>query len=202
MSEHVAGLLGAYEDGELGGLEARRVEAHLAECAPCRAQLEELRALRALLQEGSAPLSPTPPDRFVAQVGLRLPPRPVQPSWRRALGVGWRLVPLGLLGTWAFGQTALLVAGIVLTALSLGLGGDAVVQWLPQFRGTWLALLSGMSDGGLGRVGSVVTHVLSGGWPLAWIVLLNLALLVAIGVPYWSWMASWWVRRQRQAGLS
>jgi len=109
---------------------------------------------------------------------------------------------LGLLGTWAFGQTALLVAGIVLTALSLGLGGDVVAQQLPQFQGTWLALLSGLSGGGLGEVGPAVTHILSGGWPLAWIIVLNLVLLVTIGVPYWSWMASWWVRRQRQVGLS
>jgi anti-sigma factor RsiW len=202
MNDHVAALLGAYEDGELGGLRVRLVEAHLAECAPCRAQLEQLRVLRVLLQGGSAPTAPTPPDRFVAQVGLRLPPRPDQPSWRRALGIGWRLVPLGLLGTWAFGQTALLVAGIVLTALSLGLGGDAVALWLPQFQGPWLVLLSGVSGGGLGRVGSVVTHVLSGGWPLAWITVLNLVLLVAVALPYWSWMASWWVRRQREAALS
>ena len=201
MNEHVAALLAAYEDGELGGFQVLRVEAHLAHCAPCRAELEQLRALRALLQEGFAPSVRTPPDRFVAQVGLRLPPCPDQPSWRRALGAGWRLIPLGLLGAWAFGQTVLIVAGIVLTALSMGLGGDVVTGWLPQFQGTWLAQLSGLSGASLGDVGSAVTRILSGGWPLGWVTVLNLVLMVTIGLPYWSWMASWWVRRQRRAGL-
>ena len=102
----------------------RQVEAHLARCATCRAELEELRALAALLQESPAAESLTPPERFVAQVGLRLPRRPERPAWQRALETGWQLAPLGLLGAWAFVQAVFVVSSVVLGALRMGLGGD------------------------------------------------------------------------------
>ena len=123
MNEHVTAWLEAYQDGELQGQRRRQVEAHLTECAACRAELERLRALTALLQESPAAESLTPPDRFVAQVGLRLPRRPERPAWARALEVGWKLTPVGLLGAWAFGHVVLSVASMVLIGLQLGLGG-------------------------------------------------------------------------------
>src|ERR671923_128330 len=43
MSHADDGTLHAYLDGELSALEAARLEAHLAECAPCRARLAEER---------------------------------------------------------------------------------------------------------------------------------------------------------------
>ena len=85
MNQHVTPWLGAYHDGELKGLRLRQVEAHLAQCAACRVDLEKLQALGALLQESPAATGLMPPDRFVAQVGLRLPRRPTQPAWQRAL---------------------------------------------------------------------------------------------------------------------
>ena len=195
MSEHATRWLGAYVDGELGPGRLRQVEDHVTRCATCRAELEELRSLAALLQESLAPAALTAPDRFMAQVGLGLRPRPAQPTWRRALGMGWRLAPLGLLGAWAFGQTALIVSRLALAVLRLGFGSDVVAEWMPA---SWLTLALGLSDPGLNDVARVLGGVLRDGGPLGWFATLNLALLVLIGLMYLSWLASWWARRQRQ----
>jgi hypothetical protein len=45
------GQLSAYIDGELDPPAVARLEAHLGECAPCRTELEQLRATIAALQE-------------------------------------------------------------------------------------------------------------------------------------------------------
>ena len=53
--------LSAYIDGELPSAEAQQLEAHLASCAECRRELDELRQLRTLLR---ALPSPRPPRSF------------------------------------------------------------------------------------------------------------------------------------------
>jgi len=200
MTEHVTTWLGAYHDGELRGLRLRQVEAHLAQCATCRAELERLRALAALLQESPAAENLTPPERFVAQVGLRLPRRPEQPAaavWQRALEIGWQLAPLGLLGAWTFIQAVFTMAGAVLVALRMGLGGDVVAELLPASQqGPPLSEILSLSDASLGDVGRIVLQLLSLREPLGWGITLNLVSLVVIGLLYWSWLASWWARRQ------
>ncbi|MBE9507324.1 MAG: zf-HC2 domain-containing protein, partial [Chloroflexi bacterium] len=153
MNQHVASWLGAYHDGELAGLRLRQVEAHLAQCETCRTELEGLRALAALLQESPAATGLVPPDRFVAQVGLRLPRRPTQPAWQRALETGWRLVPLGLFGAWAFVQAVFAVAGVVMLALRLGVGGEALVGLLPPVEASWLAQVAQLSGASLSDIG-------------------------------------------------
>ena len=196
MTEHVTAWLDAYHDGELRGRQLRRVEAHLAHCATCRAELERRRALAALLQESPPARDVTPPDRFVAQVGLRLPRRPAQPAWRRALEMGWRLAPLGLLGAWAFIQAVFLVAGLATVAVNLGLGGDLVAGWLTApHTGPGLAELFSAPDAGLSDVARAVRLVWEGGerWGLS--LTLYLASMAAIGLLYGSWLASWWARR-------
>ena len=201
MNEHVTTWLGAYHDGELKGLRLRQVETHLTHCAMCRVELEQLQTLTMLLQESPAAEGLTPPERFVAQVGLRLPRRPAQPAWKRALEFGWRLAPVGLLGAWAFVQTAFTVTRLALGALRMGLGGEAAAKWLPASQpGLSLAELLGSSVANLGDVGKIVMQLLSGGGPLGWGVTLNLVSLVVIGLLYWSWLASWWARRQRHNG--
>ncbi|UCC64420.1 MAG: zf-HC2 domain-containing protein [Anaerolineae bacterium] len=199
MTEHVTAWLGAYHDGELQGRRLRQVETHLAHCATCRADLERLQALAALLQESPAAENLTPPERFVAQVGLRLPRRPARPAWQRGLEMGWRLVPVGLLGAWAFVQAVFVVAGAVLVALRMGLGGDVAAELLPASQpGLGLTEIFSLSGTGLNDVGRMMLQVLSSGGPLGWSVTLNLVLLVVIGLLYWSWLASWWARRQQQ----
>lgn len=203
MTEHVTAWLGAHHDGELQGRRLRQVEAHLAHCAKCRADLESLRALGTLLQEGPAAEGLTPAERFVAQVGLRLPRRPERTAWQRGLEIGWQLVPLGLLGTWAFVQTVFVVAGVLLVALQMGLGGDLAGLLPVAQQGTWLTEVFSPSSASLNDVGRVMLHLLSHGGPLGWGVTLNLISLVVIGLLYWSWLASWWSRCQhRQLSLA
>jgi hypothetical protein len=199
MSKHVTDWLAAYYDGELRGLRLRRVEAHLVDCTTCQAELERLRKLGALLQESPAAETITPPERFVAQVGLRLPRRPEQTATERALEIGWRLVPAGLLGAGVFVQTVFIVAGVVQGALRMGLGGDLAARLLPPSQGgLWLVELVRLSEPSLNDVARIMLQMLSSGGPLGWGVTLNLVVLVVIGLLYWSWLASWWVRRQRQ----
>jgi len=199
MTEHVTTWLGAYHDGELRGLRLRQVEAHLAQCATCREDLERLRALATLLQESPAAENLMPPERFVAQVGLQLPRRPERSARQRALETGWRLVPLGLLGTWAFVQAVFAVAGGVLVALRMGLGGDVVAGLLPASQqGLSLSEIFSLSGASLGDVGRMMLRLLGNGGPLGWGVTLNLVSLFVIGLLYWSWLASWWARRQHR----
>ncbi len=195
MTEHVTVWLGAYHDGELRGLRLRQVEAHLAHCATCRTELERLGALTALLQESPAAAGLTPPERFVAQVKLRLPRRPERPATQRALETGWRLAPLGLLGAWAFIQAMFIVAGVVLVALRMGLGGEVIAGLFPASQqGAWLTDAFTLSDAGLNDIGRSALWLLSGGGGLGWTLTLHLVLLVVIGLLYWSWLASWVVR--------
>ena len=197
MNEHVTPWLGTYHDGELKGRRLRQVEDHMAHCATCRAELEELRALSLLLQESPAPDGLTRPDRFVAQVGLRLPRRPAQPVWKRALEAGWRLAPVGLLGAWVFVQTVFIVARVIMGTLWAGLEGDLVAGWLPAAQpGLSLAKLLSSSGASLNDVGHTALRLLGNGGPLGWGVALNVVSLTVIGLLYWSWLASWWARRQ------
>ena len=124
MTDHVTAWLAAYHDGELTGRRAQQVEAHLVECAPCRAELASLRALSALLQASPAADGIVPPEQFVAQVGLRLPRRPQRPFGQRMTLVAWRLVPFALLGTWLFLQMVFAVAWIVQLVPGLAPGMD------------------------------------------------------------------------------
>jgi hypothetical protein len=199
MSEHVRAWLETYHDGELRGRRLREVEAHLTGCAACREELAQLQALTALLRSSPAAIGLRPTERFVGQVGLRLPRRPERSGWERALETGWRLTPWGLLGAWAVLQTTFVVVGVTLTALDLGLGGDLVAGLLsPSQGGFFLGELSGLSGAGLNDVGGVALRTLGHGGPLGWSFALSLALLAAIGLLYWSWLASWWVRCQRR----
>jgi predicted anti-sigma-YlaC factor YlaD len=190
MTEHVTAALEAYHDGELHGRRLEQVETHLAQCASCRAELDALQSLAALLQESPAPEGLTPPDRFVAQVNLRLPRSPERTVWQRALHRGWQLVPVGLLGAWTFVQAAFLVAGAVLIAAQLGLGGSLAASLLPASQGG----LPGLAVSSLNEFGHVVLNTLGAGGPLGWAFTLNLALSALIAILYWSWLASWWVR--------
>ena len=199
MTNHVTAWLGAYHDGELQERRLRQVEAHLAHCATCRTELESLRSLTALLLESPAAENLTPPERFVAQVRLRLPRPPERPAWQRGLGIGWQLVPLGLLSAWVFVQIVFVVAGAVLVALRMGLGGDLVAGLLPASQqGLSLSEIFSLSGASLGDVGQIMLRLLGNGGLLGWGITLNLVSLVVIGLLYWSWLASWWARRQHR----
>jgi anti-sigma factor RsiW len=197
MNEHVTLWLGAYHDGELRGRRLQQVEAHLAHCAACRAELDELRALTALLQESPVAELYTPPERFIAQVGLRLARRPAQPIWKSILEVGWWMAPVGLLASWAFIQVVLAVASTILYAVRIDVIGNAVAGWLPPLEEPWLTQIARLSGASLNDAGMAVLRLLG---LLSWSTMLNLVVSLVIGLLYWSWLASWWARRQHSNG--
>ncbi|MEP7358135.1 MAG: zf-HC2 domain-containing protein [Anaerolineales bacterium] len=177
MSEHVLDWIGAYYDGELHGDRLRRVEAHLHACAACQAELAALQGLSARLQGSPPRPARTPPEQFVAQVGLRLAPRSAAEESRLRLRQAAGLwLPLGVVTLWAFGQAVLLVSGLVLWVVALpplpGFGPLAVLAGLlgPDGWGGWLGLLA-----------------------------LNAGLTVAACVLVWGCLAAWWAART--AGL-
>jgi predicted anti-sigma-YlaC factor YlaD len=198
MIEHVTSWLGPYHDGELQGRRLRQVEEHLEQCAACRTELEQLRKLSALLQESPVAVTSTSPDRFAAQVGLRMVRRQEKPTWQKVLETGWRLTPAGLVGAWAFVQTVFIVAGIALIALQVGAGIDVLGLEVPRGE-TWLSaglsLVLGLMGAELGDTARTILHLLG---TLGWVIMLYLIALVVIGMLYWSWLVSLWARRRHQ----
>jgi len=89
MGSHLETELLAYLDGELDKRERARVEAHLAECPRCTAELEQLRVLRQELDATFhivlAPVRlPTAADRRIrSRVLARTQPRPWWGLWQR-----------------------------------------------------------------------------------------------------------------------
>ena len=198
MNEHVTPWLGAYHDGELKAHRLRQVEAHLAQCTACSAELEQLQMLRGLLQENPVADSLLPADRFVAQVGLRIPRRPEKPAWQRVLEAGWRLTPAGLVGAWAFVQAVFIVAGVALIVLQLGVGID-VLGIDAETRQPWLTAGLGLLGAEFSDTSRIVLNLIN---VLGVGVVLYIAALVAIGLMYWSWLATLWARHQHQRRLA
>jgi anti-sigma factor RsiW len=188
MSEHVLDWIGAYHDGELHGDRLRRVEAHLRACAACQAELEALQNLKARLQASPPMPALTPPEQFVAQVRLRLPPRsapvPGRARLRQAAGL-W--LPLGVLALWAFGQAVLLVSGLALGMAELPAAIPVVLPPLP----------------GLGALPLLVALAQPAGWG-GWLALLvvNTSLTAAVAVLVWGCLAGWWAARETSLASS
>jgi len=194
MSDHVIELLGAYLDRELHNGQLRKVVAHLDECQACQEEYAALQALSLTLQEAPLPdfLSP---ERFAADVALRLRRKPVLPVRRKALEIGWWLAPVGLIATWIFISTVFLVSNMVEAANGFGLLSSAS-DWL----------VSGSSAGVqtsalIGRFGILEAETLQ--WftrteSIARNVFANIFWQVAIGMFYLSWLAIWWARHTRQ----
>lgn len=89
-------LLSALVDGALSPAERDRVHAHLAGCTPCRAEVEQLRALKARLGRSSCG-TPEPSGDLVARLlGLAVPGgEPVAATARAPLAAGpWRSGPV------------------------------------------------------------------------------------------------------------
>ncbi len=97
MRDHVAHLIELYLDEELQGEERRHVEAHVAQCAECRARLERERRFMALLAH-ARPLYDVPES-----VRAR-----VEQMWARAQRVRPRV------WSWALGLAALLLIGLAI----------------------------------------------------------------------------------------
>ena len=199
MTEHVTQWLEAYYDGELKGRRARLVEAHLETCAECLAEFESLGSLSALLQEAPEPANLTPPEVFAAQVGLRLPRKPQQTTWQKALRTGWQWIPAGILGAWIFVQATFLVSGLLTWILRLAPQDGPFAALLSS--GTQAASIFEMNDlsgAGFSEIGRFGLDILRAGGPLGWGITLNLGLTLLFSLLFLSWLASWWV--QKSAG--
>jgi predicted anti-sigma-YlaC factor YlaD len=185
MEQHVTDRIAAYHDGALTAAQQRRVEAHLVECAACRAELEALQSLTTLLHAAPPAATTLPPERFVAQVGLRLPRRPERTAWQQAAEVGWRLIPVGVLGALAFVQTVFILGTALLIVSTLaGVTGtpSPALDWLNHFLGYLPDAAATAMQGWINR--TLAVGIVMG--------LLGMAAL------YGSWLASWWLRQQKE----
>jgi len=194
MSKHITEWLNAYLDGELNSSRLPHVEAHLAECQVCQAELESFERVSGLLHEVPTPEF-TSPERFAAQVNLRLPHPQAAPLENRMLEIGWWMIPVGLLGTWIFISTAFLVSDLLSVANNLGLLAN-VSGWLVFGSASetyWSATLGqfGILNGNsLDWVASTEAFTRTS--------LPQITLQVSIALLYLSWIAIWWTRHTRQ----
>jgi anti-sigma factor RsiW len=100
--------LSPHLDGRLSGTAARRVKSHLAECPLCRAELAELRAVKAILVEA---IPPAAPPGFWDALHADLRKQALQQEKRATRGWAarnWARAPL-----LAAGLAAVLLAAIV-----------------------------------------------------------------------------------------
>ena len=193
MSNHVKEWLNAYLDGELKNGRLHQVEAHLAECPECLAELESLEDLSNLLHE-----VPTPefisPDKFAAQVNLRLPHEHPKTAKRSVKEIGWWMIPVSLLMLSVFIVTSQMVADVVTTAGRFGLLNGAPV-WLVQVfseEAVWTGTLSEfglLSGNGLQWAAQAEAFTRNTLPQIIW--------QVAIALIYLSWIVIWWVRHTR-----
>jgi anti-sigma factor RsiW len=194
MSDHILELLGAYLDGELHGGQLRKVEAHLEECQNCKEEVQSLQTLSAALHSVPVP-NFLAPERLAGNVALRLPRTPAKPMSHRVLEIGWWVAPVGLILSWIFLSTTLVVSEIVSTANELGLWSSAAA---------WLATASPIEaywSGTLGQFGLLAGDSLQ--WAEAAEAFMRTTLppitwQVSIALLYLSWIAIWWARHTRQ----
>jgi hypothetical protein len=195
MSDHVSEWLNAYHDGELRGNRLRSVEAHLAECEMCQAELASLVDLSDLLHEVHAP-EMISAERFAAQVNLRLPHSKTVTLGKKVSEFSWWMIPVGLLASWVFVSTAFVLSDIITTAGRLGvLSGMA--EWLASgasnriYLSTTVGQAGLLSGNGLNWAETIET--------MTRVSLPQIILQVSIALLYLSWIAIWWARQTRQA---
>ncbi len=193
MNERVNSWLNAYHDGELSIRRWRQVEQHLQICADCKAHLEEIQAISMLLDDVPSAEDLLPNEVFVAQVGMRLPREDNASLWNKISQTGWRAAPFGLLGSWALVQAIFIVSNLVLWALRIVPGADQIMALLPS-GGSSPVIVTGLSGLGILRAGQLGASLFGGNSFLGWSLIFNVGITMLIGLLYWSWLASWWIR--------
>jgi hypothetical protein len=103
---------------------------------------------------------------------------------------------VGLVGVWAFVEAAFLAAWVVLLGLRAGVGGELVAGLLPAVeRETWTGAALNYLGADLSDASWTVLRWVGA---LGWTTILHAAILIGIGLLYWSWLASWWARQRHQ----
>jgi uncharacterized membrane protein len=194
MSNHVTEWLNAYIDGELHGSRLHDVQAHLAECDACLAELDSLENLSKILHNVPMPEF-TSPERFAAQVNLRLPHKKRTISRNKVLEIGWWMIPVGLVAIWFFINTAFYVYDLVLAANNLGLLPD-VPSWMSFISSNTAEWTSVLGQIGVLRGDSLVLARFTE--TLTRMSLPQITLQVSIAFLYLSWIAIWWTHQQRR----
>jgi anti-sigma factor RsiW len=185
MEKHISQWLAAYHDGELRGRRLAQVEAHLADCPECLEELEMLNALSSLLDQASdAPLL-TSPDRFVAQVGLRLPRRKlVKPQAETRKAWVWAALPVSLMVAMGFLWTVQwLTAGLELAQL-FGFGEEAISR------------LTSAPVQPTSLLGEVSAEFIRFGVPFSPQFLIGVILPAILAIAYLLWLILWGLNQQ------
>jgi predicted anti-sigma-YlaC factor YlaD len=194
MSNHVTEWLNAYLDGELRGSRLQHVEAHLAQCDACRAELDSLEKVSALLQNVPA-AEFSPPERFAAQVSLRLPRPKAEAPRKKILEIGWWMIPVGLLAIWIVINTSFFVYDVVSVANRFGLL-TSISDWMrfgTSSPTNWSSIL-----GQIGVLRGNAFTLAASTETFTRTSLLQINLQVSVAMLYLSWIAIWWARHQRQ----
>jgi hypothetical protein len=203
MVKHIIPWLNAYLDGELPDGRLRQVERHLTECDECQAELGQMRKLSALLHEAAPTDEFLPTERFVANLALNLPRQPAQAQPRRALEIGWWLIPIGALGVWLFFQITFSLSSVVLAISETGLLGNGS-SWLqgnlPQAR--WFSLAMDLFGGQIGFTGRFILSVFNDLSLFIQDLTSRFIWQALFATLYLGWLASWWLRQSNQAILA
>lgn len=195
MTEHASEWLNAYLDGELGGLRQRQVEQHLERCAACRAELEALRGLSALLRETPPAAEFTPTGRFVTNLMLSLPRHPDASQPRKAASLGWWLAPAGLLGAWFFLRTVLTLTGVFTAADATGLLGQANAWFTGgQPQAAWFVAITSLFGGQMSTAQQSTLSLFNQVSVFGGDLFSGFLWQAAIVLLYWVWLAAWWFR--------
>ena len=196
MTEHITQWLGAYHDGELRGAQLRRIEGHLTECTACRAELEEIRNLSALLQNTPTEASYLPAERFAANLALTLPRRTELPQARSPLEIGWWLVPVGLLAAWVFIGITYSLSSAVSLAIDPGLlTGQIAWQQVSPLQMDWFSTATRLFGDQLGSQGREALAALSDANVFVAQLVRPLVLQAVVAVTYLGWLFAWWLRQ-------
>ena len=196
MAKHITEWLNAYLDGELNKARTSQVEDHLAECAECSAELDELRRLSALLREPAPTGEFISTERFVSNLTLNLPRQPEHSQRRKILEVGWWLIPVGTLGIWLFLQVTFTLSSLVLRASDAGLLGNTFTMVSSNSLQTdWFASLTNW----FGYQPVSALSMLNNAELFIHNLIVPFILQAFLAVIYLVWFASWWLRQQKQS---
>ena len=203
MPDHVTEWLGAFHDGELRGARLRQTEQHLAGCATCQAELDEIRDLSTMLQDTASKGDFLTTEQFVANLALSMPRQSELSQSRNALKIGWWLIPVGLLGIWLFIDITFLLSPVVKLSVESGLLGDASA-WLQgnpaQMR--WFAAAMNLFGNQLGAPGRETLSALHDASLFIAQMAGRLIPQAILAVSYLGWLLSWWLRQQHPTSQS
>jgi anti-sigma factor RsiW len=193
--------LEAYLDGELDRRAQSEVEAHLAACPDCQADLEELRQISYLLKAAPQP-ELTPALTFKAQLMLQLPRRAETPPARPSLRVlPWVALALPL-AAWIFIQVTLGLSTLVSFTNQAGLldGAAAWASGAPQ-QMFGFAVVQAVMGGLLGPQGQAGLNILNDASLLAQNLVIPLLWQVGVALLYWGALALVWKTRVNSSKL-